>query len=113
MELTTPLTFGFHVVTVYGATALKLKMLLRANVVPFCSIDVKLPTAYMTWPHWTSLRICSGIPVVASCGVPLAGVAFTVASAGCDAEKRSSAAPADTVVATRVMSGRRRKDGRR
>src|SRR5215472_16669752 len=113
MELTTPLTFGFHAVTVYGATALKLKMLLRANVIPFCSIDLKLPTAYMTWPHWTSLRTCSAVPVVASCGVPLAGVALTVASAGWDADKKRSAAPADTAVAMRVVRGRRKNDGLR
>jgi hypothetical protein len=85
-------------------------MLLRAKVVPFRSIFVKLPTAYMTCPHWTSWRICSVVPVVASCGVPLAGVALTVASAGCDAEIKSAAAPAINAAA-RVVRGRR-KNGR-
>jgi len=36
IELTTPLTIGFHVVTVNGDVARKLKMLFRAITVPFC-----------------------------------------------------------------------------
>jgi hypothetical protein len=54
MELTTPFTSGFHDVTAYGAEALKLKALSRVNVELNRLIDVKLPTAYMVPPHWTS-----------------------------------------------------------
>jgi hypothetical protein len=38
-------------------------MLLREWTFPFRWIDVKLPTAYMVLPRWTSWRICSVVPV--------------------------------------------------
>lgn len=38
---------------------------------------MKLPTAYMMPPHVTSWRICSVFPVLASWGVPAAGVRDT------------------------------------
>ncbi len=80
MESTTPLTLGFHEVMVNGAVALKLKALLRVKVsLPSWTVE-KLPTAYMTPPHWTSCLICSvcGVPS-GKCGVPVAGCTPTVA----------------------------------
>jgi hypothetical protein len=75
--LTLPFTFGFHDETAYGDVALKLKALFRVTVVLNLLIEVKDPTAYIVPPHWASLRTCSVVPVVASCGVPEAGVAET------------------------------------
>ena len=47
-------------------------------------ISVKLPTANMVLPHCTSWRTVSVVPVAASFGVPVAGVADTgPASAAC------------------------------
>ena len=78
MELTVPLTFGFHEDTVNGLVALKLNALSRVMLVPFRLIVVKVPTAYMVLPHCTSCRTCSVVPVYdPSCGVPLAGVEDT------------------------------------
>src|SRR5262249_41569315 len=37
-------------------------------------IEVKLPTAYMVLPHFTSCRTVSVVPVAASFGRPLGGV---------------------------------------
>src|SRR6266536_2643660 len=80
MELTLPLTFGFHVVIAYGEVALK--ALLRAYTTPLYLISVKEPTAYMVPPHCTSCRTCSQLmPFGYSCGVA-AGLADTEADAG-------------------------------
>src|SRR5262249_54151169 len=77
IELTVPLTFGVHEVTLYGAVRLKLKMLCRVKVLPPHLIAVNAPTAYMVPPHLTSWRTCSVLPVGASWGVPLAGLGDT------------------------------------
>jgi hypothetical protein len=77
MEFTVPLTLGVHDVIVYGAVALKLKTLSRGYVTPDWLISVKVPTANMVPPHWTSCRICSVLPVGASAGVPVAGTGDT------------------------------------
>src|ERR1022692_475511 len=76
MELTIPLTSGNHEVRLYGAVALKLKMLFTAVTVLLCLTEVKVPTAYIVPPHCTSWRTCSTAPVAFSCGV-FAGMAVT------------------------------------
>ena len=47
-------------------------------------ISEKLPTAYMVPPHCTSWRTVSVVPVAASFGVPVAGVADTGPVAAAD-----------------------------
>src|SRR5579871_1318974 len=77
MELTMPLVLGVQDVIVYGAVWLKLKMLLLGKVWPFWLIELKVPTAYMTPLHATICLTCSVVPVVASAGVPVAGLGET------------------------------------
>jgi hypothetical protein len=104
IELTTPLTFGFHEVTVYGAVALKLKMLFRVYVVLNRLIVVKEPTAYIVLPHCTSCLTFWGEPVLASCGVPLAGVADTGPLAALAAPGAASPAAMVAAHAARLMA---------
>ncbi len=78
---------------------------------PDCAIKVKLPTAYMVWPHWTNWRTCSVVPVAASCGVPLAGVFDTEANAGCALPVMASAAPVITARALAIKLGAPFKTG--
>ena len=62
-------------------------------------IWVNEPTAYMVPPHWASCRTCSVVePVVASCGVPTAGVDDTgpVAAWAGTASQASANRTADT-----------------
>ena len=53
-----PTTTGAQDVTVYGLVALKLTRSVRAKLMLPCWMELKLPTAYMVPPHWTSWRIC-------------------------------------------------------
>src|SRR6266545_5720026 len=110
MELTIPLAFGFHDVTVYGLVALKLNTLFRAYVVPFQLIAVNVPTAYIVPPHWASCRTCSVVPVLASWGVPEAGVADTgpvAAPAGAAAATMPTASAAAAMMAPALHLPRR------
>jgi hypothetical protein len=70
-------------------------------------IEVKLPTAYMVPPHWASCRTCSVVPVVASCGVPAAGVEDTgpvAADAGpATSPMLPASAPAPKIAVTRLL----------
>ena len=79
MVFTSPLAFGFQSVILYGAVALKLKMLLRAKSLPPHVILLKVPTAYIFEPHCTICRTCSVVPAGyrTSCGVPVAAVGDT------------------------------------
>jgi hypothetical protein len=91
----------------YGDVALKLNALLRVKVALYLLIEVKDPTAYIVPPHWASWRTCSVVPVVASCGVPAAGVDDTgpvAADAGTTAHSMLAVtAAATTVVRTRHL----------
>src|SRR5262245_38719024 len=79
-----PTTFGAQLVTVYGAVALKLKMLLRVKVVLPFLIAEKVPTAYIVPPHCTSWRICWTCGVLAGrCGRLAGGVGCTTPAGGC------------------------------
>ena len=73
--LTSPLTFGSHVVTANWAVALseKLKMLFRVNEPLDPLIEVKVPTAYMVPPQSAIWRISSVVPVGTRVGVPADG----------------------------------------
>jgi hypothetical protein len=53
-----PTTTGAQDVTVYGLLALKLTRSVREKLVLPFLMELKLPTAYMVPPHWTSWRIC-------------------------------------------------------
>ena len=57
IELTIPLTAGAQDVIVYGAVALKLNTLVRENVLPPWTTELKLPTANIVSPHCTICRI--------------------------------------------------------
>ena len=74
-----PLTSGAHDVIAYGALALKLKTLLREYVMPFWTISLKLPAAYIVFPHCTICRVRSLVlpGLLTNSGVPAAGVGDT------------------------------------
>src|SRR5215468_3572630 len=105
MEVTVPLTFGFHMVTLYGAVALKLKTLFRETGVPPWVILVKLPTANMVPRHCTSCRTCSVCPVEASAGVAVAGTGETGPVAA------AAGASPDALTATAQMTAPGRLSG--
>src|ERR1700722_3924654 len=109
MPLTIPFTLGFQEVIVYGLDALKLNTLLRDKVVRACEIAVNVLPAYMVFPHCAICRICSVVPVVASCGVLKAGVVdggpvAAIAGTAVQAAQAASTPTAAAVLARQLLN---------